>query len=421
MTSNIATAEAAWPGEGAEEIAGASRQGAAEPPLGDGVTYHGRFPDLFVLLFKTGILTLLTIGIYRFWAKTRVRRYLWDSVEIDGSRFEYTGTGKELFVGFLIAVCALVPLVLGLNFLASLLANSVGFPPLALLSWVPIGWVILFAAFRLWRYRLSRTSWRGVCFRIQGKATSFANYAALQYLLVPLTLGLYLPWADAKAWRYRIERTSFGSQGLSFEGDPKKILLPWLVAWAFFVGGYATIAGPLIELFLGMDSFSGDVLVQVDSLMLEESNLFAGLIGLGVIAAYVYGFLKFRFFLSGIRMNRLQVHSNLKLTTLLVLCGWFLVLCLGLFVLTMVVLGVGVGLSSAGLPIQFVIPLVLLVLYVVLLGPLFRGVVLNVMLGAVCKTMTIKNADELSKAAQSGERGPVQGEGLADALDVGAF
>ena len=35
-------------------------------------------------------------AVYRFWGKTRVRRYLWGRVSFQGDRAEYTGTGREL-------------------------------------------------------------------------------------------------------------------------------------------------------------------------------------------------------------------------------------------------------------------------------------------------------------------------------------
>ena len=38
--------------------------------------YGGQRGPIFLLVLQTGILTVLTLGIYRFWAKSRVRRYV---------------------------------------------------------------------------------------------------------------------------------------------------------------------------------------------------------------------------------------------------------------------------------------------------------------------------------------------------------
>ena len=69
--------------------------------------YQGQRGPLFGLAFVTALLTMLTLGIYRFWGKTRIRRYIWSSVSGDGDSFEYTGTGLEKFLGFLVAIVLL--------------------------------------------------------------------------------------------------------------------------------------------------------------------------------------------------------------------------------------------------------------------------------------------------------------------------
>ena len=40
--------------------------------------------SLFGLLLKNALLTVITLGFYRFWAKTRLRRYFWSGVHING-------------------------------------------------------------------------------------------------------------------------------------------------------------------------------------------------------------------------------------------------------------------------------------------------------------------------------------------------
>ena len=54
-------------------------------------TYAGRRAGLFWLALKTSILTVLTLGIYRFWMKTRLRRYYWSSIRPGNTPLEYVG------------------------------------------------------------------------------------------------------------------------------------------------------------------------------------------------------------------------------------------------------------------------------------------------------------------------------------------
>ena len=82
------------------------------------VGFWGRRGALFGILMMNTLLGFLTLGIYRFWARTRLRQFFWNSIEIDGDVLEYTGRGLELFIGFLIVVAVLVPLAIGYQLLS---------------------------------------------------------------------------------------------------------------------------------------------------------------------------------------------------------------------------------------------------------------------------------------------------------------
>src|SRR5580692_4981419 len=70
------------------------------------------------LRIKGAALVVVTLGIYRFWLATDVRRYLWSSTEIAGDTLEYNGLATELLVGFLLAIAILVPLYMALAIVA---------------------------------------------------------------------------------------------------------------------------------------------------------------------------------------------------------------------------------------------------------------------------------------------------------------
>ncbi|MCX6613298.1 MAG: DUF898 family protein, partial [Acidobacteria bacterium] len=63
--------------------------------------YHGVGTDLFGMRIYHLLLTILTLGVFSFWGKTRVRKYLCSQAEFLGDRFCFHGTGKELFQGWL--------------------------------------------------------------------------------------------------------------------------------------------------------------------------------------------------------------------------------------------------------------------------------------------------------------------------------
>ncbi|WP_216634427.1 DUF898 family protein [Granulibacter bethesdensis] len=63
--------------------------------------YDGKIGGLYKIFLINLLLSIVTLGIYRFWAISRMRRYLWSSCRFQDTRFTYTGTGGELFLGFL--------------------------------------------------------------------------------------------------------------------------------------------------------------------------------------------------------------------------------------------------------------------------------------------------------------------------------
>src|SRR5215468_7585018 len=80
------------------------------------VTFTGKNGDFRRLVIRGALLELVTFGFYRFWLTTDIRR---SHTEIDGDALEYIGRGKELLLGFLIAIAVLAPVFL-LNFLIGL-------------------------------------------------------------------------------------------------------------------------------------------------------------------------------------------------------------------------------------------------------------------------------------------------------------
>jgi uncharacterized membrane protein YjgN (DUF898 family) len=67
------------------------------------LAFSGRIGSFWGIALLNLLLTILTLGIFRFWAKTRQRRYLWAETSFAGEPLEYRGRGVELLVGALLA------------------------------------------------------------------------------------------------------------------------------------------------------------------------------------------------------------------------------------------------------------------------------------------------------------------------------
>ena len=146
------------------------------------------------------IYRLFTLGIYDFWARTEVRKRLWSAIRLDGEPLVYTGTGKELFLGFIIVFgLVLLPMLLlsaGIILVFGPTSPVAQLFPLALYVFI----FLLFgvAIYRAQRYRLLRTSWRGIRGSLDGNSWNYGWTYFWTFLLIPLTLGWIIPWRTTK-------------------------------------------------------------------------------------------------------------------------------------------------------------------------------------------------------------------------------
>src|SRR5277367_2264875 len=187
------------------------------PPLPPApVSFSGDRGEFFRLAARGAGLELITVGFYRFWLATDIRRHLWSNTHLEGDAAEYTGRGKELLIGFLFALAILVPIYLAYFLIGVEVERFKAFAsfPLFLFFYL-FG---QFAIYRARRYRLTRTVWRGVRFWMDGSGWAYAARAALWALLTILTLGLILPWREAALERYKMRHCHYGDLQGSFKG-----------------------------------------------------------------------------------------------------------------------------------------------------------------------------------------------------------
>lgn len=200
--------------------------------MAERVLFVGVRKDFSKIVGRGVGLELLTAGFYRFWLATKMRRHLWSHTVIAGNPLEYTGTGRELLIGFFFALAILTPFYL-VYFGAGLLAESLApFASIPLI--IAFYFLSQFAAFRARRYRVTRTVWRGVRFGMGGASFGYVWRASLWAVVVVLTLGLAWPWREAALERYKMRFTRYGSLQGAFVGTGgglfKKVWWLWLLA-----------------------------------------------------------------------------------------------------------------------------------------------------------------------------------------------
>ena len=366
------------------------------PPMP--VAFSGSRSEFFHLVKRGAALELVTLGFYRFWLLTDIRRHLWSNTLVDGDAAEYTGRGKELLIGFLVALAILVPIYLG-YFLIGLEAEhyqAFASIPLFLFFYL-FG---QFAIFRARRYRLTRTIWRGVRFWMTGSGWIYALQASLWGLLSAVTLGLALPWRMAALERYKMRHSYYGDLQGSFEGR----------GWEFFKRGWwLWLLAPIAMVVYPL-------------------------------APFIYGAFKaveWRWWLSGIRIGGVRLESELPRSRLIGLywkvTGWIVVLGLVFLVYLGLAAALAASVSGEGFAEffksqEFSKSILLLVLAGI--GYLMFALAINVVLRVylmrdlwvrVLESINIHGIEAAANVSARGELANALGEGFADGLDVAGF
>lgn len=208
------------------------------------VEFTGDWKSFCKIAFPNLALTIVTLGVYRFWAKARERRYLWAHSHVLGNELEWTGDALELLVGFLLALPIFVPILITVAFVlpaVTSLLDWIWLIPLAAAIYGVFYFFISFARFRALRYRLARTYWRGINGRSVGSGISYAAKALGWYAVTVLSLGLLFPWTQAKLWNERWRAMSFGGIRVDAAATTKAVRLNWAIVWLCFAAGNAVL------------------------------------------------------------------------------------------------------------------------------------------------------------------------------------
>jgi len=352
--------------------------------------FTGRWQDYAPIAFTNLLLTIVTLGVYVFWARTRTRRYLWSRTQFIDDRLEWTGTGLELFVGYLLAfVLFVVPFgVINLVLQGVMMRGHQGAAGLMVgLLYLAILYLFGVARFRALRYRLSRTLWHGIRGGSDDQGVVYGWSYFWRTLLSFLTIYLMTPWAMAKLWNQRWNAMSFGS--LPFRSHArwqpvfKRFLLFYVVPIAL-----SFVVGILIAIFAGVAAAlksdappTSGMIVTIALAGVLFYILFFGVLGLVAMAFYA------AFFREAIGATSLgKLEFGFEASTM----DW-VKLYLGNLGLTVVTFGVG----------YIFVP--------------------NRNWAFFIRHLAAYGEVEIDTLTQSRTREPGQGEGLLDAFDVGAF
>ncbi len=231
-----------------------------EDGAGEALALTWRHPTgLWSLAIVNAMLRLATLGIYDFWARTEVRRRLWGAIRLNGEPLSYHGTGGELFRGFLLVFAIVVlPLLIGTFGLVLLLGGGPGGQAITQIVLAVIGlflWSV--AYFRAQRYRLSRTTWRGIRFGMGGNALEYGVAASATAALIPLTLGWVIPWRTTMLQARVTNAAGFGSEPFALSARAGPLYGAFAAMWFAVIAVYFVASFFLTGVLVGLAATLG--------------------------------------------------------------------------------------------------------------------------------------------------------------------
>ena len=414
------------------------------PTPAPAVRFTGDTRAYWRLQLRGALLLAVTLGIYRFWFATDVRRFLWANTEVAGEPLEYTGTPTELLVGFLIAIAILVPLNLVIA-IAALGAGDLG-ALVSILALLLLFFLGQFAIYRARRYRLTRTVYRGVRCHQDGSALRYAVCAVFWWSLIVLTLGLAYPFAQSRLERFKLRHTYFGDLKGAFEGSGVRLFLRGLPMWCLVIGPLLGAAAytalevqwPAIIAAASIASSIGEFLNAIEDL---PTNLHTAIIlcvsaaVFSVLAAAVlfpvFQAMVLRWWIGGLRLGSLTIDSQLRTAPIyrayLRFLGYGLLFVVALAVTAGLAAALSVfvisGLSSGvlGEAVNAFIAIGLYVITMLGFSAIYQATVKLTLWRAGMESIEFEGVDVLERVKAEGAASSAVGEGLADALNMGGI
>lgn len=177
--------------------------------------FFGKGSEYFNIMIVNWLLTIITLGLYYPWARAKNLRYIYGQTALNNERFHFSGTGKEMFLGFLKIIFLYI-----FTLVVYFLMISVVGPFVALLFlYLLILAAIPFAIHGSLRYRMSRTSYRSIRLGYRGNRNELVKNFFKWIFFTIITLGIYSSWLAMNLRRFTHRHIRYGDIEFSNDSD----------------------------------------------------------------------------------------------------------------------------------------------------------------------------------------------------------
>jgi uncharacterized membrane protein YjgN (DUF898 family) len=179
------------------------------------MAFYGKGSEYFKIQIVNTILNILTLSLYYPWAKERSLKYLYSKNTFEESPFRFTGTGREMFKGYIKALAILAALYGAFFYL--LMNEHAGMAVLVLYGGILA--LLPLAIHGSYRYRMAKSSWKGIRFGYTGDLGELVRLFFKGLLFTVLTFGIYGPWFAISLRRYILSNIKVGNVRFVYTGD----------------------------------------------------------------------------------------------------------------------------------------------------------------------------------------------------------
>lgn len=197
--------------------------------------FKGKGLAYFKIHFVNTLLRILSLSLLHPWAKVREINYVCNTLSLGGTSFEFTGTTKAFFNGYIKTFFVFV-LLFSLCFFGGLTAGHYRETMLG-----PVIYTLFVFGYTLGiyfvcpivlhgslSYRLNNALWKNISPSYVGKLSALTPLCFSGMVLTLLSAGIYEAWFRVKLTRYLLQHVRFGNLRFDFSGSPQKLFLIYL-------------------------------------------------------------------------------------------------------------------------------------------------------------------------------------------------
>ena len=172
---------------------------------GQSIVFKGTFGKFFGTVLLGLFLSIITLGIYTAWFIRNLHRYYIDNSSFDSQEFKFQGKGGKLFVIILLTV--IIPVIVLSIIIGRTMMNDPENMKSAMIIQQLVTFIILIPYMYLIYKWMVNIDYKGLTISWETNFWSSCGKILIEFILVIITLGIYMPMAWLRLYKYFTDKT----------------------------------------------------------------------------------------------------------------------------------------------------------------------------------------------------------------------